>query len=65
MKDEQIKILVPNNRIITLKDLFEKKETARKQMSKLGYEEKIKILIDLQKIAYSWGKQKDVIIWQR
>jgi len=64
MNEEKIKILGKGNEIITLRELFEGKQKTRRKQAKLPFEEKIKALIDLQKIAYSWGKKKDVIIWQ-
>jgi hypothetical protein len=35
------------------------------EQAKLPFEEKIKAWVELQKIAYSWGKKSDVIIWKR
>jgi len=64
MNEEKIKILAKDNKIITLRELFEGKQKTRMEQAKLPFEEKIKALVDLQKIAYSWGKKKDVIIWQ-
>ena len=52
-KDEEIKIIMKGNRIITRKDLFEKKELFHKELAKIPFEEKIKILVRLQKIANS------------
>lgn len=56
--------IVIGNKIITRKELFERKEKFRKTQVNLSFEEKIKALVDLQKIAYSWGRKKDVIIWK-
>jgi len=64
MNEGKIRILGKDNKIITLRELFEGKQKTRKKQAKLPFEEKIKALIELQKIAYSWGKKKDVIIWQ-
>ena len=61
MEDNQ-KIVI-GDKIITRKELFEEKETFRKVRAAMPFEEKIKVLIELQKIAYQWGKRKDVIIW--
>jgi len=52
-KDEEIKIVMKGNRIITRKDLFRKKELFHKELAKMPFEEKMKILIHLQKIANS------------
>ncbi len=32
-------------------------------MAKLPFEEKIKILVELQKLAYTCGNKKDVFVW--
>ena len=62
MKNEE-RIII-SNRILTKKKLYEEKKQIRKERAKLSFEEKIKILVDLQKLAYSWGKKKDIIIWK-
>jgi len=64
MNEEEIKIFTKDNKVITLKELFERKEEARKQLASLPFEEKIKILISLQELACSWGEKQDVIIWR-
>lgn len=64
MKNNEIKILIRDNKIITLVELFKGKADTRKKMAKLPFEEKIRHLIELQKLAYSWGGKKDVIIWK-
>jgi hypothetical protein len=61
MRDNQ-KIII-GDKIITRRKLFEEKEKFRKIQASMPFEEKIKALIDLQKIAYSWGGKKDIIIW--
>ncbi|MBI4645436.1 MAG: hypothetical protein HY738_02295 [Bacteroidia bacterium] len=63
MEDKNIKIVTKGGRFITLKKLYEEHQKSHKEQANLPFEEKIKILIDLQKIAYSWGRKKDVIIW--
>lgn len=64
MREEDIKIALKENKIITLKELFERQSQARKEMAGLSFEEKIKILKSLQEIALHWGRRKDVIVWQ-
>lgn len=61
MEDNQ-KIVI-GNKIITRKELFEEQEKFRKARARMPFEKKIKALIDLQKIAFKWGKRKDIIIW--
>lgn len=64
MKEEEIKIIIRDGKIITLKDLFEGKQKTRKKMADLPFEKKINMLISLQEIARSWGGMKDVLIWR-
>lgn len=64
MNEIEMKIITKDNKTITLKELFEGKERTRKEQANLSFEEKIKILVSLQKIAYTWGGKKDVTIWQ-
>jgi len=50
-KDEEIKIITRGNRIKTRRELFEKKELFHKQMAKMPFERKIRMLIRLQEIT--------------
>jgi hypothetical protein len=52
-KNEDITIMTKDNRIITRKELFEKKELFHKQLAQIPFEQKIRILIRLQEIADS------------
>ena len=61
MEGEQ-KIII-GEKVLRRRELFEE-EVARRERAKLSFEEKIKILIDLQKLARDWGEKKDVIIWE-
>ena len=61
MEDNQ-KIVI-GDKIITRKELFEEKEKFRKARAGMSFEEKIKALIGLQKIASRWGGRKNVMIW--
>jgi len=61
---KEVKIKREDGKVVTLEELFDGKKKARKELAKLPFEEKIKILVELQKIAYSWGNKKDVIIWK-
>jgi len=51
-------------KVLTRKEMFERQEDFRKEIAKLPFEEKIRILVNLQKLAQSWGKRKDVIVWK-
>ncbi|MBT9131054.1 MAG: hypothetical protein DDT42_01818 [candidate division WS2 bacterium] len=56
--------IVIGDRVLTREDLFKEKERSRKERAKLSFEEKIRILVNLQKLAKTWGKKKDVVIWK-
>jgi len=62
MEDEQ-KIVI-GDRVLRREDLFQGEERARRERAKLPFEQKIEILVQLQRLAYGWGRQKDVIIWE-
>lgn len=65
-KDEDIKIIMKNGKVVTRSGLFKKKEDFHKEQAKLPFEEKIKILVNLQKIANSikGSKEKQEMIWK-
>lgn len=62
MEDEQ-KIVI-GDRVLRRQDLFQGEEMARGERAKLPFEEKIKILVHLQKLAQGWGRKEDVIVWE-
>jgi len=62
MEDEQ-KIVI-GDRVLRRQDLFQGEEAARRERAKSPFEEKIRTLVHLQKLAYGWGRKKDVIIWE-
>lgn len=57
-KDEKMKITSRDNKIITRRELFEKKEAFHKQLAKMPFEQKIRMLLRLQQIADSIGRKK-------
>jgi len=57
-KNEEIKIIMKGNRKITRKELFEKKELFHKQLAKIPFEQKIRMLVRLQEIADSIKKNQ-------
>lgn len=61
MKGEQT--IVIGDRILKREDLFREEEAARRERANLRFEEKIKILLSLQKLARDWGRKKDIIVW--
>jgi len=64
MDDNDIKILTHGNRTITLKELYEEHERSHREQAKLPFEEKIKILVQMQKLARDWGGISDIFVWQ-
>jgi len=60
---ESKRILI-GDRVLSRQDLFQEKERARRERAKLPFEEKVKILVSLQRLAYHWGRRKDIIIWK-
>ncbi len=63
MSEDKVRIITHNNKVITLQEFFEADQETRMIQAKLPFEEKIRILISLQKLAITWGGKKDVILW--
>ncbi|MBC7227480.1 MAG: hypothetical protein H5T61_09615 [Thermoflexales bacterium] len=61
MESEQ-KIVI-GDRIFRREDLFRAEEEARIERTLLPLEEKIRILVFMQKLARDWGRRGDVIVW--
>jgi len=59
-----MKIVVKDNRVISLKEFFQKEKLGRLQLAHLSFEDKIAALKMLQRIARTWGGKKDVIVWR-
>lgn len=53
-----MKIVTKNNKIITRRQLFKKKKEFHREQAKLPFEEKIEILLNLQKIVNSIKKHR-------
>ena len=56
--------IVIGNQIFTREELFKEQEKFHIQQVNIPFEEKIKVLVELQKLAYSWGGKKDVLVWK-
>jgi hypothetical protein len=66
-KASKMKIVTKGNRIITRKELFERKERFHKEQAKLPFEEKIRILVRLQEIAQRIHKSTSAVklgVWK-
>ena len=61
---EEMKITMPGNRILTRKELFKRKEEFHKEQANLPFEEKIRILVQLQKMAKNIKKKSGQTIWK-
>ncbi len=64
-RDKDIGIVIQGKRIITREDLFKAKERFHKEQAKLPFEEKIRIVVELQKIANNIRKpsERPGIVW--
>ena len=64
-KKNQKKIMLNDNEIISREELFARKEQFHKNQAKLPFEEKIRILVNMQKIASRIkGKSKKRRVWK-
>lgn len=63
MNEKPLRILLGDNRIVTMDEFFAGGERSHRQQAGLPFEEKIRILITLQKLAFGWGGRKDVLVW--
>jgi hypothetical protein len=63
MSDDTIKIVMRDNAVMTLREFFDGERETRKEQAKLPFEEKVRILVTLQKLAVEWGGKKNVIVW--
>ena len=61
MSDQKIVI---GERVLTREELFREEEEFRKERAGLSLEEKIRILVGLQKLAQSFGRERGVIVWR-
>ncbi len=57
-KSGETKIIMKGNKKITRKELFKKKELFHKQLAKIPFEQKIRMLVRLQEIADSIKKKQ-------
>ncbi|MBC7227386.1 MAG: hypothetical protein H5T61_09140 [Thermoflexales bacterium] len=52
------------DRVFTREEWFQEAEQARRERAQLPFEEKIRILVELQRLARDWGGHPDIIVWQ-
>jgi hypothetical protein len=57
-KSEETKIIMKDNKRITRKELFKKKELFHKRLAQMPFEQKIRMLVRLQEIADSIKKKQ-------
>jgi len=63
MKNKKMKIVLSPDKIITRDELFRRKEKFHKEQALLPFEEKIKILVQLQKLANEFKKSSRQKKW--
>lgn len=55
--------IVIGGHVFTREDLFQQDEEARRRRARLPWEEKIRILVELQRLARHWGR-RDIVVWK-
>ncbi len=60
--EPQPRILL-GDRTFTREEWFQEVERARKERAQLPFKEKIRILVELQRLARDWGGRPDIIVW--
>jgi len=56
--------VILGDRVFTREEWFQEAEKARRERAQLPFEEKIRILVKLQRFARDWGRRPDIIVWQ-
>jgi hypothetical protein len=64
MREDTIKVVGKDGEVLTLQEFYEAERRTHLEQARLPFEEKIRILVTLQKLALEWGEKKDVIVWQ-
>lgn len=62
-RKKDIKIAI-GKRVVTRDKLFKKKEEFHRVQARMPFEEKIEVLVLLQKIYSSLKKRKDITVWK-
>lgn len=62
--DSELKIMTHDGRILSLQQMYGEHEKTHAEQAALPFEEKIRILVDLQRLAFSWGEKTDIIVWK-
>jgi len=62
-EDKEMRIFMGEDKLISREKLFESKANFHREQARLPFEEKIKILVRLQKIA-SGVKGKEGMVWE-
>ncbi|MCX8068517.1 MAG: hypothetical protein N3B68_12060 [Anaerolineae bacterium] len=61
--EAQPRILL-GGRVFTREEWFQEVEKARRERAQLPFEEKIRILVQLQRLARDWGGHPAIIVWK-
>lgn len=63
-REKEMKIVKGTDKTITRRELFKAKERFHKNQAKMPFEEKIAVLVELQKISSSIRPAENKIIWK-
>lgn len=63
-ENPRLKIMIRDHRIVSLNELYEEYHQTHTEQASLSFEQKINALVELQKIALTWGGKKEVIVWK-
>lgn len=58
------RIRINQDRVVSLAELYDEYARTHRAQASLPFEEKIRILVDMQRMALTWGKLHDVIVWR-
>ena len=63
MKEDKQKIVILDE-IFTKQQLFEEEQSRRREQARFSFEDKIRILVNLQRLARRWGRREEIIVWE-
>lgn len=65
MKNQpEIRVRINDNRVVTIAELYREYDRTHRAQAGLPFEDKIRALVNMQKLAVSWGQRRDVIVWK-
>ncbi len=60
-KEAEFKIKISDQRVVTLEELYAEYEKTHRSQASLPFEEKIRALVERQKIAIAWENSRSVV----